>query len=227
MTLPTAPGVYRVRIGHTRTDPVRNVFRYGSYMWMWDLDDPPRLPWVLRPLAGFDRRDHVDVRGVLSSRSIEAARILVLSQARVFGYVFNPLSVYWCYGGDGRLVAQVAEVHNTYGGRHVYVIGGDELCPEGTAEVTKAMYVSPFFPVDGSYRMHLGEPGPTLRVRVDLHRPGSRPFRAWLSGRREKSLVGGLLRNVARYPLGPLGVRVLIQWQGLRLWARGLEVHPR
>lgn len=221
------PSLYRVEIGHARTEPIVNTFRYRSYMWLWDLDRPPRLPSLLRPLARFDPADHMDVRGRLAGHGLAAERIVVLCQARVFGYVFNPISVYWCYDGAGRLVAQVAEVHNTYGGRHTYVAPADQRHHDGTTEVSKEMYVSPFYPTRGTYRMHFEEPGPTLSVRVEMHRPGHLPFQAWMSGRRQKSLIAGLLADSVRYPVAPLRVRALIQLQGIRLWKRGLEVEPR
>lgn len=218
------PSLYEVRIGHSRRAPVENAFRYRSYMWLFDLDRPPRLGPLRMLLGRFRGVDHVDVRAELRSAGIEAARIVVLTNLRSLGYVFNPISVYWCYGADGRLVAHVAEVHNTYGGRHAYVLPGD-----GSQEhsVSKAMYVSPFYPVDGSYRISVSEPGPTLSVVVTLERPGDEPFRASLSGRRTPATMGHLLRQAVRYPMAPLRGRLLIQYQGLRLWRKGLEVQPR
>ena len=80
----------------------------------------------------------------------------MLAHARVLGYVFNPLTVYWCHRPDGTLACVVAEVHNTYRQRHAYLLPADD---RGRAEVPKQFYVSPFYPVDGRYRMSLPEPG--------------------------------------------------------------------
>lgn len=209
------PRLYEVTIRHTRRSPVEHRFRYGSYMWCFDLDRPPR---------GFRPADHLDIRAELARAGIDAARIVALANTRVLGYVFNPLTVYWCYDPAGRLRARVAEVHNTYGGRHAYVMPVDGQ-PE--AVVPKEMYVSPFNPVDGAYRIRIGEPGETLSISVVLERPGDEPFRAALTGRRLETTLANRARAHIRYPAAPLRGRALIQLQGLRLWRRGLEVQPR
>ena len=208
---------------------MRHSFRYRSAMWLFDLDRPPRLPGPLRHLARFDPADHLDVVGPLRERGLDVTRAVVLTNLRMFGYVFNPISVYWCYDRDGRLVAGVAEVHNTYGGRVAYElpVGPDGDGKEVSAQVSKQLYVSPFYPVDGSYRIRVSSPGPTVSVAVDLDRPGHPPFRAAMAGRRRSPSLLNVLRSCLRYPLGPLRVRALIQWQGIRLWLKGVEVQPR
>ena len=221
------PAIYDVSVGHTRRRPLRNSFRYRTSMWMFDLDRPPRLPGPLRHLARFDPADHLDVVGPLRERGLDVARVVVLANLRFLGYVFNPITVYWCYDRSGRLLADVAEVHNTYGGRFAYelIAGPDD--EEVSAVVSKQMYVSPFYPVDGSYRIRISPPGPTVSVAVDLHRPGDEPFRAAMAGRRRPATARNVARSLLRFPLGPVRVRALIQWQGIRLWLRGLEVQPR
>jgi DUF1365 family protein len=219
----TATCLYEVSISHSRRAPLQHTFRHASYMWLFDLEHPPRLPWPLRPFARYRSEDHIDVRAQLENAGIDARRILVLTNLRVLGYVFNPISIYWCYDGAGGLIAHVAEVHNTYGGRHAYVL------PAGAepAVVSKSMYVSPFYPVDGEYRIRISRPDERLAVSVVLERPGDEPFRAALSGRRREPSYAALLRNLLRYPAAPLRGRVLIQLHGLRLWRKGLEVQTR
>lgn len=210
------PCLYEVSIRHSRAEPLANSFRYRSYMWLFDLDRPPR---------GYREGDHLDVRAELARHGIDAHRLVVLANVRVLGYVFNPISVYWCYDGQGDLVAHVAEVHNTYGGRHAYVLPVDDHVEE--AVVTKAMYVSPFHPVDGRYHIRVSEPGDDLSVSVTLERPGARLFAAAMRGRRVEPTPANLWRARVRYPVAPLRARALIQYQGLRLWRKGLEVQPR
>ncbi|HVV77380.1 MAG TPA: DUF1365 domain-containing protein [Mycobacteriales bacterium] len=219
----TVPALYDVTIRHTRLAPIRNAFRYGSFCWLIDIDDPQPLPAWLRPLARFDARDHVDVRAKLAETGIAADRVLMLANARMLGYVFNPISVFWCYAGE-TVVAVVAEVHNTYGGRHAYVLQPDAT---GYAEVDKELYVSPFHPVDGRYRIHVPEPGERLSVSVTLHRGDAAPFVATMTGERHPTSWRSLLRQWVRYPWAPLRVSALIRRQGIRLWRRGLEVVPR
>ena len=241
---PLAPGavLYDCRITHTRLAPLRNAFTYRTYLWLVDLDHLPRLgPW-LRLLAGFHARDHLgDPRRpirdnldlYLRSRGIDLAggRVLMLAHARVLGYLFNPLTVYWCHRADGALACVVAEVHNTYRQRHAYLLHPDD---RGRARAPKQFYVSPFYPVDGDYRMSLPEPGepepdgsPELKLSVTLTRPEGPPFVASVHGTGRPATVRALLGAVARHPWSTVAVSALIRWQGIRLYLRGLPVVPR
>ena len=184
-----APGaaLYECRITHTRLAPLRNVFTYRTYQWLVDLDHLPRPGRFLRLLAGFDSRDHLgdpqrpirdNLDRFLMSQGIDTGggRVVMLAHARVLGYVFNPLTVYWCHRPDGALACVVAEVHNTYRQRHAYLLRPDE---RGRAQTPKEFYVSPFYPVDGGYRMSLPEPSPPGAARAGPahRRPGSTPRR--------------------------------------------------
>ena len=159
-----APVLYRATITHLRRGPAVHRFQHRSFLWLIDSDFPPRMRWPLGPLARFEPGDHADIRAVLADHGLRASRILVLTTPRTLGYVFNPLSVYWCYRDDGSLAARVAEVHNTHGQRHAYV-----LPPDGIARVDKELAVSPFHPRHGTYRMRISDPGPRLAVAVSLH----------------------------------------------------------
>lgn len=220
----TVPALYAATITHQRRAPLVNRFSYRSFYWLIDIDAPPQLPRMLRWCASFRDSDHVDVRAVLADVDVHADRILRLAHARSFGAGFNPLSVHWCYDSDGQLVAAVAEVHNTYGERHAYVVDLDE---SGTAVVDKQMYVSPFYPVDGRYEIRLSPPGPRVCVTVKLHRDGEPPFTAALVGRRSAATVPALVAVWLRRPLTPMRTSLLIRWQGIRLWWRGLPVQQR
>jgi uncharacterized protein len=143
--------------------------------------------------------------------------VLLLTNARVLGYVFNPLSVYWCHGADGALRCIVAEVHNTYGERHCYLL---EPGDRGRAEADKAFYVSPFLTVDGRYRMSFSQPDERLSIQMELIQDGRRVFRASLTGRRRPMTVPVLLRMALRYPLMTARVSALIHYQGVKLWLR-------
>jgi hypothetical protein len=237
VTTPLAPGaaLYECRISHLRTAPLRNAFTYRSYQWLVDLDHLPRLGPVLRPLAGFSARDHLgdphrairaNLDHYLAGHGIDlhGGRVLMLAQARVLGYVFNPLTVYWCHDPDGALRCVVAEVHNTYGQRHAYLLHPDD---HGRAQTPKEFYVSPFYPVDGGYRMSLPEPGPRLRLSVVLERPDGTAFVASVQGRRQPASRGGLLRAAVRHPWPTVAVSARIRVQGIRLYLRGLPIVPR
>ncbi|HEY1001757.1 MAG TPA: DUF1365 domain-containing protein [Streptosporangiaceae bacterium] len=224
--------IYEVTISHARSAPLRNVFRYRSYLWLVDLDHLPRV----RLLAGFRARDHLgDPRAsiranldrFLAVRGVDlgGGRVTMLAHARVLGYVFNPLTVYWCHRPDGTLACVVAEVHNTYRQRHAY------LLPGARAEVPKQFYVSPFYPVDGRYRMSLPEPdaspGGRLSLSVRLDRPDGHSFAASVHGRAVPATTRKLLHAAVRHPWSTAAVSVRIRWQGVRLYLRGLPVIPR
>ncbi|MEU9348459.1 DUF1365 domain-containing protein [Streptomyces sp. NPDC048278] len=230
------PALYTCRIAHTRTTPLRYGLRHRTYMWLIDPEHPPRLPLLLRPLARFDPRDHFagdhpSIRGGLDDflaghgMDLDGGRVLMLTHARVFGYVFNPLTLYWCHGPGGEPRCVVAEVHNTYGGRHCYLLRPDA---SGTARTGKEFYVSPFFPVDGRYRMRLPTPGERLSLTVHLDREDGRAFTATVRGtRRAAATPAALLRLALRHPWSTLAVSAAIRVHGIRLYLRGLPVQPR
>ncbi len=241
---PLAPGaaLYECRITHTRLAPLRNAFTYRTYQWLVDLDHLPRLGPGLRLLAGFHGRDHLgdprrpiraNLDRFLASQGVDLAggRVLMLAHARVFGYVFNPLTVYWCHRADGPLACVVAEVHNTYRQRHAYLLYTDD---HGRAQTPKRFYVSPFYPVDGGYRMCLPEPDPpgpgdsrALALSVTFTRPGGPSFVASVHGTGRTATARALLSAAARHPWSTAAVSALIRWQGIRLYLRGLPVVPR
>ena len=227
--------LYRCTITHVRTAPLRNVFTYHSYQWLVDLDRLPRLPLGLRMLARFDARDHLGDprRGIrenldhfLAERGVDTGggRVMMLANARVFGYVFNPLTVYWCHRADGTLACVVAEVHNTYGQRHAYLLHTDD---RGQAQVPKEFYVSPFYPVDGRYRMSLPEPDSRLALSIVLGRPDGCSFTASVRGRGVPATGRALLASAVRHPWSTAAVSARIRWQGIKLYLRGLRVAPR
>ncbi|MFH8757752.1 DUF1365 domain-containing protein [Streptomyces atroolivaceus] len=227
--------LYPCTITHVRTAPRRYALRHRTYLWLIDPDRPPRLPAVLRPLARFEARDHfggtaptirAGLERFLRARGVELAdgTVMMLTQARVLGHVFNPLTVYWCRRPDGTPLCVVAEVHNTYGERHGYLLRPDAA---GRAVTGKGFYVSPFFPVDGRYRMRLPEPGPHLDLTVHLEREGGRPFTATVRGTRRRATPSRLLRLFLRHPFSTAVVSAAIRLHGIRLFLRRLPVQPR
>ncbi|WP_066362071.1 DUF1365 domain-containing protein [Herbidospora mongoliensis] len=198
------PALYRCVITHVRSTPLRKAFTYDGYLWLVDLDDLPR---------GFDPAAREELDAFLAEHGEHAGKVTMLAGRRTLGYVFNPLTVYWCDTG-----VVVAEVRNTYGGRHRYLLHPDA---HGRAETSKELYVSPFNPVDGHYTLRLPPPSDRLDLAVTLHRPEGKPFVATLRGRR----VPPTLRN--RLRIAPLLVGARIRRQGVALYLRGLPVIPR
>jgi cyclopropane fatty-acyl-phospholipid synthase-like methyltransferase/DUF1365 family protein len=217
----SSAALYDVEIAHVRLDPARHDVRHRSYLWFVDLDELP----APSALARFDVR-RADVDGYLAGQGIDlhGGRITMLGQAHSLGYVFNPLTLYWCHDREDNLVCVVAEVHNTYGEQHRYLLRPDDA---GRAETSKEFYVSPFYPVDGSYRMRLPEPGAELSVTITLHRAGERPFTATVRGVRRPATRRNLLALALRHPFETWRVRALITAHGIALWRAGLPVQAR
>lgn len=228
--------LYDATVAHVRRIDPPHAFAHRVYLWRVDLDDLPRLPWWLQPFARFDRRDHfvaTDPRGIrekldawLAERGVDlrGGKVVMLAAARVLGYVFNPISVYWCHDPGGELACVVAEVHNTYGGRHAYLLHPDDA---GRARAAKEFYVSPFQQMDGEYRMRLPRPEALLDLTVALRRENTTPLVATLRGVRRPVNPRWLARLVLARPLLPQRVSALIRRHGVALWLRKAAVVPR
>jgi DUF1365 family protein len=234
--------LYEGLVVHDRRTGPRNLFRYRVYMWHVDLDELVELDrrlWAFghdrRALTTIRSRDHLgdprrtireNVDRYLSARGIdlEGGRVSLLTNARVLGYVFNPLSIFYCHRPDGSLRCVVAEVHNTYGQRHCYLLEPGE---RGRASAGKEFYVSPFLTVDGSYEMTLAPPDERLSVQMSLRQAGQRVFAASLTGRRRPITNAAVARLLVRHPLMTAKVTSLIHLQGIKLALRGVARVPR
>jgi DUF1365 family protein len=162
---------------------------------------------------------------------VRGTRIELLTQLRLFGYVFNPVSFYWCRDPDGTLRCLVAEVHNTFGERHPYLLVPD-AAPDHAGRVRmavdKAFHVSPFMGLEGRYLFELdAAPADLVSMRIDEERGGERFFQAVLAARRVELDGHSLARVLARRPLMTFQVSALIRWQALRLWAKRVPFHRK
>ena len=225
---------------HHRIEAPQHRFGYPLCMLLLDLDELPDLDRRLRLLGhnrsrplSFRDGDHFGgdagpvrdkVESFLRREGIEppGGRILLLTHPRVFGYVFNPVSFYYCYEPGGALVARVAEVNNTFGDRHAYAGSGPAWSDK------KVMHVSPFFSMAGSYRWDLPEPDrERIEARVDLTREGRTLLEARLTLRPEPLTDRALARALVRYPFITLKVTAAIHFEALRLWRKGARVFTK
>lgn len=229
------PAIYRTEITHRRHKPLPHHFAYRSYSWYIDIDDLPRLPWWLRSFARFDPADHLDgeARDTLRQRvdrfltehdaQVPGGRVTALLQARVLGHVFNPLSLFWCHDRDGRLRHVIAEVHNTYGQRHAYLLPrADE-----PVRVAKQFYVSPFNPVAGYYQVRAPRPDRTVDISISLYQDDRPMFAATMRGAGSPATKGSVTRMQLLSPLAPWLVSTRIRLQGITLWLRRVPLVKR
>lgn len=234
--LPALPALVVGRVSHSRRGPVRHTFHHSAYQWLVDLDHLPEVPAYLRPFASFRSADHLgdpalpiksNVQRFLALHGVDlgaGARILMLANARILGHVFDPLSVFWCYDGAGRLVCVVAEVHNTYGERHAYLVRPDA---DGKAGHDKELYVSPFYDVSGDYELRFTMRPDVVATSVALRREHSVAFCATFRGRPRPATARAVISRLVRQPLMTQRVSALIRIHGIWLWLRRLPVRPR
>jgi len=238
-----AASVYRGTVRHRRFGRTPRTFAPRLFMAYLDVDALPgsldSVPmWSARRSAPlrFRRRDFFDGRdgplGPAVRELVEAelqrrpaGQIYLLAHLRTFGYVFNPLAVYYCWDPDGeRLDAIVLEVTNTpWGERHCYVI--DAHGDTASTRTPKAMHVSPFLPMNVEYHVSWTAPGADLSLRIQVERAGDPIFEAHLELTHASLDNRRALALPLRYPLMPLRGLMAIYREAIRLLIRRVPVH--
>jgi len=235
--------LYRGHVMHVRLTPFVHKFRYRIFTLLLDidrLDDTMARLRLLRfdrfGLMSFHLRDHGPRDGSALRPWIEMrlaehnlpnpARIRLLSFPRILGYVFNPLSVYYCEDAEGRLESIVYEVKNAFGDQHPYVVPV-AVAPDGVArhEVTKCFFVSPFIGMDQTYRFTILPPGERLALKIRQHDRTGPWLIATQSGVRHPLSDRELARQWFTHPFMTLKVFAAIRWQALQLALKGARFH--
>lgn len=242
------------RVSHSRLAPVPHAFAYRVYMLRLDLDEIAALDDRLR-LFGTRRwrpvrfepadylgqpcderpvavriaalRGHVVAALAAHGVSTPIERVEVLAHARTAGYVFNPISLFSAWDADGALAGLVADVHNTFGERHAYVLGAADAAAGDRWQAKKVFHVSPFFTRDGTYRFEVALSAARADLRIALHVEGRPRFVSQLALDAEPLSDGGLARALVRFPAMTARVIGAIHWQAARLWWKGLPYQPK
>lgn len=242
-----ASGIYEGWVRHRRREPVGHAFAFPLWMLYLDLAETERVFGVSRLMSDrrpapvrFRREDYLGPVGVPLDEAVRRrvreatgrspdGPIRMLTHLRHFGYVFNPVTFYYCFDEAGeRVRAVVAEITNTpWKERHAYVLEADGR-PAGSCRFRfdKAFHVSPFMPMDLAYDWGFSAPGERLGIHMGLAREGRRVFDATMRLERRELSVGSVRRAVARYPLLTARVIARIHWEALRLWLKRVPVHP-
>ena len=236
-------------IRHSRLRPVRHDFSYaGCFLRLRvDADAARHAASGLGRLFGYDRhapvafrsRDHGDghtpleswIRGMCEQAGVRAdGAIWLHTFPRILGYAFKPVSFWFCHRADGALMAVVAEVNNTFGERHCYLLAqpdGSPLPQGRTMTASKVFHVSPFCAVEGSYAFRFFNRPDRCVARIDYHDAQGPLLLTSLSGHLHPASKAIVRRALFGQPLFTLGVIARIHWQALQLWRARVPFHGK
>ena len=244
---PEQAALYRAEVMHQRFFNTAYRFRYRVFSLLLDIDAIDRAAASSRlfsrnrfNLLSFYDRDHLPpgasglrawAEGVLAGGGVDETglRIRLLCFPRVLGWVFNPLSLWYCERMDGAPVAVIAEVRNTFGERHCYLLkpqdpaAGWPLCQRHA----KDFHVSPFIGMQAAYEFRLSRPDELLRVVIREFQGDRLVLVATQTGERRPFRTVELLREVLRVPFQTLKVLSAIHWQALKIWLQGGRFHRK
>ncbi len=232
-------GVVRHRRAHPFTYELSHrVFYFG--LDLEELDDVARRVRLVgrnRPnLTTLRDADHLDppaddihasILAHLRASGVDPAgwRITLVTNLRVFGYVFNPASFYLCRNRDGVLRVVIVEVHNTHGERHLYTLQPQSDGETFVASMEKAFYVSPFIDPVGSYTVRVRDEDDRLRITINESKDGVLQLHASLDLARRPLSSWAVARMLLRYPLITHRTIGMIHLHALRLWRRGARFY--
>ena len=242
-----AAALYVGDVMHARLKPVGHRFSYRVMSLLIDLDrlevadrQTPLFGVNRRALYSFHEADHGDRDGsslrLYAQRcaaehgiDLTGGRVLLLCYPRLFGYTFNPLSVYYCYRADGQPALLIYEVRNTFGDIHAYVLPvtlGD-ISPAGIRQTQdKRFYVSPFIEMTMRYHFRVMLPQDRVKLRILETNSEGPLLSATFNGQRRILTTRELLRSFFSLPLVTLKIIAAIHWEALRLWLKGVRLVP-
>lgn len=235
-----ASAIYHGFVTHTRIAPTRHAFRYRVFSLLLDLDEMDAFAsrsWIFarnrRGIIGFHDEDHGDGRplrewltAMLRNAGIDAdGPVRVLCYPRLFGFVFNPLSVWFCHARSGALAAIVYEVHNTFGERHAYVLPVQNNTTGIKHGCAKDFYVSPFLSMECEYDFRIQPPNKNVLIFIREKERGKPVLTAAFAGERRPLTDGNLVLALVSHPLMTLKIVGAIHFEALRLWLKRVPTH--
>jgi uncharacterized protein len=242
-----AAALYRADVMHARLKPFGHRFNYKVFNILVDIadlksaDKQSAFFSINRfNLLSFHERDHAGkdstslksyIDELLANAGLTSppSRVLLLCYPRLLGFVFNPISVYFCYNDNENLVACIYEVRNTFGQRHTYVakVEDGELSDAGLRQTrTKLFHVSPFVGMVAAYEFRVLPPGDKVRVRILETENGEPLLSATIIGARKPLTSATIIAECIRAPLMTLKVVAGIHYEALKLWLKGARYHP-
>lgn len=239
--------IYAGEVNHSRMIPVKHCFRYPVYFYAFNLDELAKLQRD-NPLFGYNKvrpvaihdKDYLQpgdrpilqkLHETLESSGISTppAKVMLVTAARYFNYVFNPISFFYCYTADDQLMCVVCQVNNTFGEMHLYLYNDVEQHDGQLVFSTqKRFHVSPFFRREGEYRFILTEPSQKIDNKIHYQAQDQLSLVARIHGQAVPMTRANLLKTLAKYPLTASLTMPRILWQAARLfWQKKLPVYTR
>jgi len=248
---------YLGRIGHFRNSPAPHRFTYRVLFMGLDIDtldrskltnprERPRWPWLFSVnrfnLLSVSHQSHGPrngnllgpwIREVLSNAGLPTecgSTVSLHTFPRVFGLGFSPASFWLCRDKEGKLRAMLAEVNNTFGEHHSYLVAhSDARQIQSTDQLLakKVFHVSPFFPVAGQYQFQIQDSTKELQVRIKYQDGKGNDLLAYMYGRANAMCNSGLLMAFVQYPFQTLTVLSRIHWHALLLWRKGVQFYGK
>lgn len=233
------------QVRHTRLRPRGHAFSYGSWFWLLPMRALARQPVAAvrrnaRAWLSFHDADHGEGgadalawldgllrRSGLWQPALSDGEVWLQTYPRVLGYAFKPVSFWYVHRADGALHAVVAEVNNTFGERHCYVLSGDELGWGREVQADKVFHVSPFCRAEGRYRFRFMRTADRLVARVDHDDADGPLIQTAISGELQALDDRSVRRAIRGWPLMTFGVVARIHWQALQLWLKRVPVHTK
>lgn len=236
--------LYVGSVMHRRMAPRPHRLRYGAFWMLIDLDDTDALDGLRLfsrnrfNLISFYEGDHGDggrqrlrayVERTLAEHAIawDGSRVALLCMPRILGFVFNPLSIYFCYQRDGSLAALLYEVRNTFGQMHSYLLPVETQASLIEQRCDKVFYVSPFLGMDLIYDFRVAPPSEKVSVVVSVGNARGPVLVASLVGERRALSDRALALTFLTHPLLTLKVVGAIHWEALKLWWKRIRLQPR
>lgn len=225
--------VYRVCCIRLRVDQLASLSRFNS--WLFGIDKKRIVSFQVRDHGARDGSDLLTwLSGALdaSGVSVEIGAVWLQCFPRVFGYVFNPVSFWHVHDQQGTLRVLVAEVNNTFGQRHQYVLTGPDLGeiePDTVLECCKIFHVSPFCDVEGVYRFKSSRHGSQERLAIDYFDEPERSeplLKTAIVVQAQPFSTRALALSLLSMPMMTIGVMWRIHWQAFKLWRQGATYHP-
>lgn len=236
--------LYVGKVMHERVRPRRHRFSYRVFWVLVDIDQLDSWPSRLFSHNRFNlfslsdhthgSRDGSSLRGWIDDQLDQAGldlaggRVRLLCFPRILGFVFDPLSIWFCEDREGQLGAIVYEVRNTFGDAHTYVLPVSSA-DDGPIEHSwdKQFYVSPFIDADAIYHFRIRPPDSAVKVTVRENDREGHLFSASMRGERRDLTTGALLRLFFSHPLMTLKVIAGIHYEAAHLFRKGAQYRSR